>query len=225
MSKEKKMSVLLVNPGEAPKMVEIDDTLEAMQNIVGGMIEQYMPFEDEVAIICNEEGKFNGMKPNRIIYSEPEKIEMSYNELKDKFRQAEENGQHITGYITFTADSFNKPYSEESRTYAVSSDNKAFIKGMGGYSIFGSALDGSDNNVRLDQYMYDEYGTKTGWKVERCYIKDESKNVLDVIFGPFFVCYAPFESESFERLPENLAEKYAEIFKNPDGYDFLLQKR
>ena len=31
----------------------IDDTLEVMQTVVGGDIEEYMPFEDEVAIICN----------------------------------------------------------------------------------------------------------------------------------------------------------------------------
>ena len=223
MSKEK-ISVLLINPGESPKMVEIDDTLEAEQRLVGGLIEQYMPFEDDVAIICNEEGKLNGMKPNRIIYSEPEKIEMTYSELKDYFRQSEKNNQHVTGYITFTEDSFNKPYSEESRTYVVSSDNKAFIPGMGGYSIFGSALDGSDNNVRLDQYMYDEHGTKTGWKVERCYIKDDSKRVLDVIFGSFFICYAPLDSEKFLSLPENLAKKYQDIFKNPDGNEFFLHK-
>ena len=224
MSKEK-ISVLLVNPGESPKMVEIDDTLEAEQKLVGGLIEQYMPFEDDVAIICNEEGKLNGMEPNRIIYSEPEKIEMTYSELKDYFRQSEKNNQHVTGYITFTEDSFNKPYSEESRTYVVSSDNKAFIPGMGGYSIFGSALDGSDNNVRLDQYMYDEYGMKSGWKVERCYIKDGSKRGLDVIFGPFFICYAPLDSEKFLSLPENLVKKYAEVFKKPDGYEYFLSKK
>lgn len=55
-----KISVLLVEPNKYPKMIEIDDTLEAMQEVVGGDIEEYMPFEDEVAIICNEEGKVNG---------------------------------------------------------------------------------------------------------------------------------------------------------------------
>lgn len=48
-----KISVLLVEPNKYPKMTEIDDTLEAMQEVVGGDIEEYMPFEDEVAIICN----------------------------------------------------------------------------------------------------------------------------------------------------------------------------
>ena len=42
-----KISVLLVEPNKYPKMIEIDDTLEAMQAVVGGDIEEYMPFEDE----------------------------------------------------------------------------------------------------------------------------------------------------------------------------------
>ena len=32
-----------------------------------------MPFEDEVAIICNEEGKMNGLPLNRAIYDEKTK--------------------------------------------------------------------------------------------------------------------------------------------------------
>lgn len=70
-----KISVLLVEPNKYPKMIEIDDTLEAMQEVVGGDIEEYMPFEDEVAIICNEEGKVNGLTPNRAVYGEPQTVE------------------------------------------------------------------------------------------------------------------------------------------------------
>ena len=112
-----KISVLLVEPNKYPKMIEIDDTLEAMQEVVGGDIEEYMPFEDEVAIICNEEGKMNGMELNRAIYSE-----------------------------------------------------------------------------------------------------DGSRQMLDIIAGKFFVCYAPFDSEKFQSLPDNLAKKYEKLFKNPERF-------
>lgn len=148
-----KISVIFVEPGRYPKLIEIEDTLEAMQSLVEGDIEEYMPFEDEVAIICNEEGKMNGMPLNRAVYSEPENVEMSYPQLKAHFRQAEKERNHTTGYIVFTADSFDKPYTEEQRTYVVSSNNKAFIEGMGGYSIYASSLDGSDKCVRLEAYV------------------------------------------------------------------------
>ena len=34
--------ILLVEPNKYPKMIEIDDTLEAMQEVVGGDIEEYL---------------------------------------------------------------------------------------------------------------------------------------------------------------------------------------
>ena len=111
-----KISVLLVEPNKYPKMIEIDDTLEVMQTVVGGDIEEYMPFEDEVAIICNEEGKITGMAPNRAVYEE------------------------------------------------------------------------------------------------------NSREMLDIICGKFFVAYAPFDAERFQSLPPDLAEKYREKFKFPERF-------
>ena len=111
-----KISVLLVEPNKYPKMIEIDDTLEVMQTVVGGDIEEYMPFEDEVAIICNEEGKITGMAPNRAVYEE------------------------------------------------------------------------------------------------------NSREMLDIICGKFFIVYAPFEAERFQSLPPDLAEKYREKFKYPERF-------
>ena len=214
-----KISVILVEPGRYPKLIEIEDTLEAMQSLVEGDIEEYMPFEDEVAIICNEEGKMNGMPLNRAVYSEPENVEMSYPQLKAHFRQAEKERNHTTGYIVFTDDSFDKPYTEEQRTYDVSSNNKAFIEGMGGYSIYASSLDGSDKCVRLEAYMADEHGGKDGWKIEKCYVKDDSnREMLDIIAGKFFIAYAPIESEKFLSMPKELARKYEEKFKYPERF-------
>ncbi len=216
---EEKISVVLVEPNKYPEVVEIEDTLEAMQKIVGGYIEQYMPFDDEVAIICNDEGKLNGLPLNRAIYSEPENVEMSYQQLKAHLRQAEKDRSHTVGYIVFTADSFDKSYTEEERTYVVSSNNKAFIEGMGGYSIYASSLDGSDKNVRLEAYMADEYGGNDGWKIEKCYVKDENnREMLDIIAGKFFIAYAPFESEKFLSMPNELAQKYKEKFKYPERF-------
>ena len=191
-----KISVILVEPGRYPKLIEIEDTLEAMQSLVEGDIEEYMPFEDEVAIICNDEGKMNGLPLNRAVYSEPENVEMSYPQLKAHFR-----------------------YTEEQRTYVVSSNNKAFIEGMGGYSIYASSLDGSDKCVRLEAYMADEHGGKDGWKIEKCYVKDDSnREMLDIIAGKFFIAYAPIESEKFLSMPKELARKYEEKFKYPERF-------
>ena len=66
--KAEKISVLLIQPEKYQKMIEIEDSLEAMQRVVGSDIEEYMPFDDEVAIICNDESKINGMPLNRAVY-------------------------------------------------------------------------------------------------------------------------------------------------------------
>lgn len=62
------INVLIVEPYKLPYEKEIPNTLEAKQKIVGGYIETTCILDDEdVVLICNEEGKMNGMKPNRDI--------------------------------------------------------------------------------------------------------------------------------------------------------------
>ena len=118
--------------------------------------------------------KTNGKKRRNDMNKQTEKAKMTYRELKEYFCNAEKQKRHVTGFIVFSQESFTKPYTEEQRTYEVSSDNKAFLEGMGGYSIFGTSLDGSDICVRLDAYMLDEKGGPDGWKVEYCYLKEIS---------------------------------------------------
>ena len=64
------ISVLLVPVGKLPKTVVIDRGLRGLQQAIGGDIEQFSPFYDEVAIICDEEGKLKGKPLNRAIYDE-----------------------------------------------------------------------------------------------------------------------------------------------------------
>ncbi|MDD4496013.1 MAG: DUF3846 domain-containing protein [Eubacteriales bacterium] len=67
LSKET-IRVLLVEPGNIAKEANIGAELEDMQAVVGGMIEQYCPFEDHISIICDEEGKVCGKNLNRAVY-------------------------------------------------------------------------------------------------------------------------------------------------------------
>ena len=107
--------VLMIEPGKSPEMREISDTLKSMQEVVGGWIEEYMPFDDDVALVVNEEGKINGLPLNRAIRSE----------------------------------------------------------------------DGS---------------------------------LQDIMAGPFFICSAPVESESYQSLTPEMEKKYREKFRNPERF-------
>ena len=60
------MNVLVVEPGYLPYEKEING-LEEMQAVVGGWIEAIYPYEEEVAIVCNDEGLINGLPFNRSV--------------------------------------------------------------------------------------------------------------------------------------------------------------
>ena len=105
----------MVEPNEEARIIEIDKTLEKMQELVGGNIEMGMHFEDDAVIVANEEGKITGMPMNRVI-------------------------------------------------------------------------------------------------------KNKNGDIIDVVCGPFFICYAPIESEEFLSLSDEMAEKYKEMFKTPEMF-------
>ena len=59
------ITVLKVEPGKPPEIVSMANTLRAMQEMVGGFIE-IVPLDD-ACLVCNDEGKINGMEGNRRI--------------------------------------------------------------------------------------------------------------------------------------------------------------
>ena len=105
------MKILLIQPGEAPRPVTISGTLESMQQLVGGSIEAVYPFQEPVALVCNDEGKVNNLTPNRVL-------------------------RH-----------------------------------------------------------------------------PETGKIYDIMFGTFFLCYAPADSENFESLSQEQIERYTEYFE------------
>lgn len=58
-----KLKIVFKAVGEDPKIMEIDNTLEAKQKLVGGLIE-VVPYKNDLLLICNEEGKITNLKPN-----------------------------------------------------------------------------------------------------------------------------------------------------------------
>lgn len=62
----KKLTVVMVEPHKAPYVTKIDDELSALQKAVGGYIE-VVGNGDGTLIICNEEGKLQGLEGNRRI--------------------------------------------------------------------------------------------------------------------------------------------------------------
>lgn len=72
--KEDKITVVLVEPGKYARVAEIATDLGSLQAAVGGNIETFYPYEEEVCLVVNDEGKINGMPLNRAIYDSEGKI-------------------------------------------------------------------------------------------------------------------------------------------------------
>ncbi|MDO5398004.1 MAG: DUF3846 domain-containing protein [bacterium] len=62
------ITVLVVEPMQEPYVKKIPAGLEALQKEVGGTIAAVYPSEKPIALICNDEGKINGMQLNRALY-------------------------------------------------------------------------------------------------------------------------------------------------------------
>ena len=68
--KEREIVVLMVEPGKHPVELKLTNELDALQKAVSigttyqGLIE-IIPLEDNVCLLCNEEGKLIGLEGNR----------------------------------------------------------------------------------------------------------------------------------------------------------------
>ena len=61
------MKILIFEPHQHPRREDIPHTLENLQGIVGGYIQAIYPWEDPVAVVCDDEGLLKGYELNRYI--------------------------------------------------------------------------------------------------------------------------------------------------------------
>ncbi len=61
---QNEIKVVMVEPHKTPTITTIKTKLENLQKAVGGLIE-IIDIEDNVCILCNEEGKLIGLEGNR----------------------------------------------------------------------------------------------------------------------------------------------------------------
>lgn len=61
------MKILIVEPGQRPRVADIGRSLESMQAVVGGYIRAIYPWKDRVALVCDSEGDFKELLFNRVV--------------------------------------------------------------------------------------------------------------------------------------------------------------
>ena len=64
------MKILMIEPNKGPRPRSIVNDLEAMQHIVSGPIQAVYPFDEPIALVCNEEAKLTNLPPNRALRDE-----------------------------------------------------------------------------------------------------------------------------------------------------------
>ena len=69
-----KITVLVVEPEKKPYVKDISSGLASLQKEVGGYIQAVYPFEDPVALICDEEAKLKGSQLNRVLRDDEGRI-------------------------------------------------------------------------------------------------------------------------------------------------------
>lgn len=62
-----RIRLLKIAPLEAPELIEVEHTLENLEELVGGTLQAVYPWEDPVAILCDDDGKFKGYPANRVL--------------------------------------------------------------------------------------------------------------------------------------------------------------
>lgn len=69
-SKKEQITVVICEPGKLARVANIGTELTDLQAVVGGNIETFYPYEEQVCIVCDDEGKICGKPLNRAIYNE-----------------------------------------------------------------------------------------------------------------------------------------------------------
>ena len=64
------MKILIVEPGKHPRKADIPHTLSNLQAVVGGYIQAVYPWDDPVALVCDEEGLLKQLDFNRLVAPE-----------------------------------------------------------------------------------------------------------------------------------------------------------
>ena len=105
----KSMNVLVVEPEKTPYMADIGSDLKSMQDAVGGSIEAIYPFEEQVALVCNEDGKLLGMTLNRALRDENGEI---YDILAGKFFVCGLGEDDFTSLTPELADKFKDKFAQ-----------------------------------------------------------------------------------------------------------------
>ena len=84
---------ILIRPGNVPEVIEFKEGYKELQRLVEGNFEMPALFDD-VDVVLNEDGKFNGSDPNRLLYYKGQLIDILFGNIV--IVDANEEGETIS---------------------------------------------------------------------------------------------------------------------------------
>ena len=84
---------ILIRHGNVPEVIEFKEGYKELQRLVEGDFEMPALFDD-VDVVLNEEGKFNGSDPNRLLYYKGQLIDILFGNIV--IVDANEEGETIS---------------------------------------------------------------------------------------------------------------------------------
>lgn len=116
------MNVLVVEPRTLPYEKEVQDELKDLQAIVGGHIQAIYPFEDHVALVCNEDGIGLQLEFNRMI------TERQYGGIFGTFFVCAIDGENFASLTPEQMKTYKKRFQKAEMILAVNRGNPIIAK-------------------------------------------------------------------------------------------------
>ncbi|MBR0206871.1 MAG: DUF3846 domain-containing protein [Clostridia bacterium] len=116
------MNVLVVEPRTLPYEKEVQDELKDLQAIVGGHIQAIYPFEDHVALVCNEDGIGLQLEFNRMI------TERQYGGIFGTFFVCAIDGENFASLSPEQMKTYKKRFQKAEMILAVNRGNPIIAK-------------------------------------------------------------------------------------------------
>ncbi len=110
--KNTRLKVVCVEPDKSAYEKEIDSGLASLQKEVGGSIQMLSAFDDSAVIICNDEGKLQGLPLNRAMHDDEGNV---YDVI---------SGNFIIVDAPYDSDDFSSLSEEQIKVYLAKYKNK-----------------------------------------------------------------------------------------------------
>ncbi|MCQ2770348.1 MAG: DUF3846 domain-containing protein [Clostridia bacterium] len=137
---KKNIDILFIEAGKRPQILKIENKFENIKELVGGYVEAVYPYEDNVALLCNECGKIMHMPYSRAAKTEDGRV---FDLIAGPIVIAGVDDEDFTGLTKEQIDKYYNMY--ESPEFFVRDNGKTIILKVDEYDAIGGSEKDKDD--------------------------------------------------------------------------------